>query len=268
MFKKGKIGKFEYQIAFEFRSLKWFVLEVTLFSVFFELMYMYFKTKKIESNTDLYFNTFISSGIWEVLFYATMIIAIIGIGFIVGGDKKNYNGLLALRTLPIDIKDIVLSKTIVSVVSILVIYGSQLLSLMFAWSLFADNVPSAKRVDHALNYALVKDPFIYACFPNTIIGLLINIVVIILLCIGSVYIFYAIKTSNRNKIIIGAMFFGVQVVAAILLILLKVRTPFVHAKSSAVNGDVAIQLAIVGVIYLALNVLTCINMYKEFEYEA
>ena len=65
MLKKGKIGKLEYQIAFEFRSLKWFVLEVSLFSVFLELIYMYFKTKGVESKSDLYFHTFISRGIWE-----------------------------------------------------------------------------------------------------------------------------------------------------------------------------------------------------------
>ena len=33
MLKKGKTGKLEYQIAFEFRSLKWFVLEVIMFSI-------------------------------------------------------------------------------------------------------------------------------------------------------------------------------------------------------------------------------------------
>lgn len=268
MLKKGKTGKLEYQIAFEFRSLKWFVLEVVMFSVFFELVYMYFKVRNIKSNTDLYFHTFISNGIWEILFYLTMIISIVGIGYIVGGDKKNFNGLLSLRTLPIHIKDIVVSKVIVACVSVLAIYGSQLISIMFAWSLFTEKVPSAKRVSHALNYALVKDPFIHACFPNEILTLLLNIAVLVLLVIGSVYIFYAVRTHNQNKVIVGAMFFGIHVVAALLLFLLKVRIPFVHAPSGTINGDIAIQLAIIGIVYVALNILTCANMYKEFEYEA
>ena len=267
MLKKGKIGKLEYQIAFEFRSLKWFVLEVSLFSVFLELIYMYFKTKGVESKSDLYFHTFISRGIWEILFYATMIIAIVGIGYIVGGDKKNYNGLLALRTLPLDIKDIALSKVIVAIIAVMTVYASQIFSLMFGWTLFSENVPSAKRVSHALNYALVKDSFIHACFPSTILGLLINIVVLIVLCMGSVYLFYALKTENNEKRIVAAMFWGVQVVAAVLLFLLKVRIPFVDARTSAMNGDIAIQLAIIGIVYAALNILTFVNMYKQFEYE-
>ena len=268
MLKKGKTGKLEYQIAFEFHSLKWFVLEVIMFSVFFELIYMYFKVRGIESNSDLYFHTFISSGIWEIIFYLTMIISVVGIGYILGGDKKNFNGLLSLRTLPIDLKDIVISKVIVACASVLAIYSSQMISLMFAWTLFTEKVPSAKRVSHALNYALVKDPFIHACFPNTIITLVINIVVLILLVIGSMYMFYAVKTNNQNKIIIGGMYLGIHVVAALLLFLLKVRIPFVHAPSGKINGDIAIQLAIIGIVYAALNILTCINMYKEFEYEA
>ena len=114
----------------------------------------------------------------------------------------------------------------------------------------------------------MKDPFIHACFPNTIITLVINIVVLILLVIGSMYMFYAVRTNNQNKIIIGGMYLGIHVVAALLLFLLKVRIPFVHAPSGKINGDIAIQLAIIGIVYAALNILTCINMYIEFEYEA
>lgn len=268
MFKKGKINKLNYQIAFEFRSLKWFVLEVVMFSVFLELIYMYFKTKNVIASEDLYFHTFISCGIWEALFYLTMIIGIVGVGKLVGGEKKGYNSLMTLRVLPLETKDIILSKVIVSVVSILAIYGAQLLSFMFAWSLFAESVPSAKRVSHALNYALVKDPFIYACFPSNILNLLINIIVLCLLVIGSVYMFYAVRTANQNKIVIGGMFLGTQLIAMVLLMLLRVRVPFIHFPTSTSNGNVAVALSIIGVVYLALNVLTCINMYKEFYYEA
>ena len=245
MLKKGKVSKLNYQIAFEFRSLKWFVLEVVMFSIFLELIYMYFKTRNIESTSDIYFHTFVSLSIWEVLFYATMIISIVGIGKIVGGDKKGYNGLSSIRVLPLQVKDIVLSKVIVSIVSILAIYGAQLLSFMFAWSLFAESVPTAKRVSHALNYALVKDAFIHACFPNTIGGLLINIAVLILLVIGSVYMFFAIRTGNNNKIIIGGMFFGIQVLAMILLMILGVRVPFIHFPTRESSGSVAVQLSII-----------------------
>ena len=118
-----------------------------------------------------------------------------------------------------------------------------------------------------MNYALVKDSFIHACFPSTILGLLINIVILIVLCMGSVYLFYALKTENNEKRIVAAMFWGVQVVAAVLLFLLKVRIPFVDARTSAMNGDIAIQLAIIGIVYAALNILTFVNMYKQFEYE-
>lgn len=268
MFKKGKINKLNYQIAFEFRSLKWFVLEVVMFSVFLELIYMYFKTKNIESPSEIYFHTFISGGIWEILFYLTMVIGIVGVGKIVGGEKKGYNSLMTLRVLPLSIKDIVLSKVIVAVISILAIYGAQLLSFMFAWSLFAESVPTAKRVSHALNYALVKDNFIYACFPSDFLKLLINIVVLCFLVVGTTYMFYAIRTGNQNKIVIGGMFMGTQLVAMILLMLLKVRVPFIHFPVSTSNGNVAIVLSIIGVVYLALNVLTFVNMYKECHYEA
>ena len=268
MFKKGKINKLNYQIAFEFRSLKWFVLEIVMFSVFLELIYMYFKTKNLEESQDIYFHTFISGGLWEVLFYLTMVIGIVGVGKLVGGEKKGYNSMMTLRVLPLSIKDMVLSKVIVAVVSILAIYGAQLLSFMFAWSLFAESVPTAKRVSHALNYALVKDNFIYACFPSNFLHLLVNIVVLCFLVIGSTYMFYAVRTGEQNKIVVGGMFLGTQLVAMVLLMLLKVRVPFIHFPVDTSNGSVAVVLSIIGVVYLALNVLTCVKMYSECHYEA
>ena len=131
MAKQSKTGKLQYQLAFEFRSLRWLVLEIVLFSVFAEIAYIYFKVKKISSNDDVAFAPFISDSLWMILFYSTMIIGFLGVSYVVFGDRKDFNGLYALRTMPIETKHIVISKLGVSLIAMLGIYGSQLLSFIF-----------------------------------------------------------------------------------------------------------------------------------------
>ena len=134
MAKKSKAGKLKYQLAFEYRNLKWLVLEITMFSVFLELVCAYFKSKKLTGNDDIYFHPIISGGIWQFLFYGTMLIAFLSVSYIIFGDRKDFNGLHALRSMPIETKHILISKLVVSVVAVIGIYGSQLLSFIFAFA--------------------------------------------------------------------------------------------------------------------------------------
>ena len=264
---KNKTGKLEYQLAFEYRSLKWLVLEIVLFSVFAEMAYIYFKVKNIDTNDDIAFAPFISESLWLVIFYITMIIGFLGVAYLIFGDRKDYNGMYALRTMPIDTKHILISKLGVSVIAMLGIYGSQLISFLFTWSLYTDNVPVAKRLSHALNIALVKDKFIHACFPNTIIGLIINIFVIIILCIGFSYMLYAVKTRSTNKILISGVFFIINLVAAIVFVVMGARVPFVPADIKELTDDMNIFISIGIVAYVGTLGLIIRKMYREFIYE-
>ena len=90
MAKKSKTGKLKYQLAFEYRSLKWLVLEIVLFSVFIEIAYTYFNVKNIKSNDDIAFAPVISGGLWQILFYITMIIGFLSVAYVVFGDRKDF----------------------------------------------------------------------------------------------------------------------------------------------------------------------------------
>lgn len=264
---KNKATKLQYQIAFEYRSLKWLVLEIAMFSVFFQLAYMYFKVQGDISNEDIYFHKFISGGLWEIIFYITLLLGFIGVAYTVFGDKKNFYGLYALRTMPIENKDILISKLFTSIVAMLGIYSAQLLSFVFAWSIFSEKIPSAKRVQNALNYALVKDNFIYACFPKNIGYLLVNIIAIIILVIGFSFLFYAVKTERSSKILLAGFYFIINIVFVLILVFIKVRIPFVPAVASDVTANSSIPLVIATIAYFAVLVLTVTKMYKEFIYE-
>ena len=127
MAKKNKTGKLQYQVAFEYRSLKWFVLEIVLFSIFAELVYTYFKLKNIDTRQDVDFAPIISGSLWQLLFYATMMIGFLGVAYIIFGDRMDFNGMHALRTMPIDINHVIISKLGVSFIAMLGIYASQLI---------------------------------------------------------------------------------------------------------------------------------------------
>ena len=267
MAKKNKTGKLQYQFAFEYRSLKWLVLEIVLFSVFAELVYTYFKVKNITSNDDVAFAPIVSGSLWQLLFYATMMVGFLGVAYVIFGDRIDFNSMYALRTLPIEMKHIVISKIGVSIIAMLGIYGSQLLSLVFTWSLYTDNVPVAKRVSHALNYALVKDPFIYATFPTNIVELLWNVVVIIFLVIGFSYLLYSLRTRDFNKILFCGIYFIVNLVVAIVLTFMGVRVPFVPVIVKDVQGNMMIGIIISIIIYLGVVGYMITKMYKEFMYD-
>ncbi|MBE5934926.1 MAG: hypothetical protein E7262_03955 [Lachnospiraceae bacterium] len=267
MAKKNKTGKLQYQFAFEYRSLKWLVLEIAMFSVFAELAYTYFKVKNIDSKDDVAFAPIISGSLWQIIFYAAMIIGFLSVAYVVFGDRMDFNGMYALRTMPIDIKHIILSKLGVSVVAMLGVYGAQLLSFMFTWSLFTENVPVAKRESHALNYALVKDKFICSSFPATIGQFFINILFIVVMVIGFSYLLYSARTRNSNKILLGGFYFIVNLVAIIVFIMLGVRVPFIPSTVKNLSSDVMIGVSITLVVYIGALGVMMRKMYKEFIYE-
>lgn len=267
MAKKNKTGKLQYQLAFEYRSLKWLVLEIVLFSVFAEMVCTYFKVKNIASNDDVAFAPFVSGGLWQILFYATMIVGFFGVAYVIFGDRIDFNSMYALRTLPIETKYIVISKIGVSIIAMLGIYGSQLISFVFTWSLYADNVPVAKRVSHALNYALVKDSFIYATFPSSIVGLFLNVVVIIFLVIGFSYLLYSLRTRDFNKVLFGGIYFIINLVAAIVLSFMGVRVPFVPVVAKEPQANMMIGIIIIIVVYLGALGFMIKKMYDEFLYD-
>ena len=267
MAKKSKTGKLKYQLAFEYRSLKWLVLEIVLFSVFIEIAYTYFKVKNIKSNDDIAFAPVISGGLWQVLFYITMIIGFLSVAYVVFGDRKDFYGLYALRTMPIDTKYIIISKLGVSILAMLGIYGSQLLSFIFSWSLFTGKIQVARRVSHALNIALVKDAFIYSAFPYTLLGLVINIVVIIILTIGFSYLLYSVKTRITSKILLSGVFFILNLVAAVAFVAIGVRVPFIPINIEGISANTSIVVSICVVVYIGALGLIIRKMYKEFIYE-
>ena len=267
MAKKNKTSKLQYQLAFEYRSLKWLVLEIVLFSVFAELVYTYFKVKNITSNDDVAFAPIVSGSLWQVMFYATMVVGFFGVAYVIFGDRIDFNSMYALRTLPIEMKHIVISKIGVSVIAMLGIYGSQLISFVFTWSLYTDNVPVAKRVSHALNYALVKDPFIYATFPSGIVELLLNVAVIIFLVIGFSYLLYSLRTRDFNKILFCGIYFIVNLVVAIVLTFMGVRVPFIPVAAREVQGNMMVGIILTIVVYLGAVVFMVSKMYEEFMYD-